>query len=323
MTDSLATTCDFYIAPADYRVDFEALRSVRETVFVLEQNVPIEEEWDELDPLCRHVLARDGEGRAIGTARMTRDGKIGRIAVLKDWRGKGVGAALLTTLLDRARSEALPEVRLNAQVAALAFYHRFGFESVGPRFMEAGIEHQAMRLHLTPVPAPPRAASDLPASAPLRVVATLAEAVTALTEAIAGGRQLLRIHSRDLDPALLGHADVLAALKTFAIDRRAAQVRVLIQDVDAARSRRNGLFDLAQRLSSCFQFRAAVEAQDLDFPAAYLVSDRGGLLYRPLAGRFEGEASACLPARARPLIEHFDAVWERARPCTEFRALGI
>ena len=147
---------DFRIEPADYQADFAALRLVRETVFVLEQNVPIEEEWDELDPLCHHVLARDNAHLPIGTGRLTPEHKIGRMAVLAEWRGRGVGDALLVALMDKARELGWPEVSLNAQVQAQPFYARHGFEPYGERFMEAGIDHQAMKRRLEPLPPPER-----------------------------------------------------------------------------------------------------------------------------------------------------------------------
>ncbi len=314
---------DFRVEPADYRFDLDALRSVRETVFVLEQRVPPEEEWDDEDPRCRHALARDDQGRPIGTGRLSLDGKIGRMAVLPDWRGRGVGAALLQHLLDLARSRGLVEVRLNAQVSALEFYRRFGFHPHGDRFMEAGIAHQAMRLALPPNEPVPRAPSDLPPSRPARTIETLDEARRALLEAIPSARSVIRIFSRDLDPDLLGDPAVLDALRAFASGRRGAEVLILVQDPAEAQRRRNGLFDLAQRLSSRFRFRAPSEPIDLDYPSGYLVCDRGGFLFRALGSRYDGEASPCLPSRARQLIAHFDPVWERARPCAEFRALGI
>ncbi|PKM05783.1 MAG: GNAT family N-acetyltransferase [Gammaproteobacteria bacterium HGW-Gammaproteobacteria-7] len=323
MTATELPSTAFFVEPADYRIDLDALRAVRETVFVIEQKVPLEEEWDEYDPVCLHVLARDTSGVPIGTARMTRDGKIGRIAVLAEWRGKGVGKAMVRSLLDQAVALGLHEVRLNAQTGALDFYRQFGFTDVGERFMEAGIEHQAMRMTLAPADPPPRAPSDLPESQPAQAFEGLNQAAEALSALIPGARQLVRIHSFDLEPGLLGQTEVLSALRAFATGQRGARVLILVQNAERARSLNNGLFDLAQRMTSCFQFRSPVEAQDMDYPAAFVVSDRGGFLYRPLHERVEGESSICLPARARQLIQRFDAAWERSRPCTEFRALGI
>ncbi len=117
---------------------------IRFEVFVDEQNVPAEIELDEYDAACVHVVARD-DGRAVGTGRLLPDGHIGRMAVLKDWRGKGVGAKMLTMLMECARARGDKEVALSAQTHALGFYKRHGFVDEGPTYLEAGILHQAMR----------------------------------------------------------------------------------------------------------------------------------------------------------------------------------
>ena len=121
-----------------------AIRTIRETVFIREQGVLEELEWDGLDPLCAHGLAWNDLGEAIGTARMQTKGIIGRMAVLKDWRGRGVGRALLQTLLDLAARQGLARVTLSAQTHALGFYERAGFYMIGEPFMDAGIPHRKM-----------------------------------------------------------------------------------------------------------------------------------------------------------------------------------
>lgn len=135
----------FHVEPVDYHAALDDLRTIRETVFVHEQNVPLSLEWDALDPQCLHVIARAEDGTAIGTGRLTPDHHIGRMAVLREWRGVGVGDALLKTLLEQAQRRGLHEVALNAQASAIGFYLRNGFTAYGDRFQEAGIEHQAMR----------------------------------------------------------------------------------------------------------------------------------------------------------------------------------
>ncbi len=122
----------------------QPIRTIRETVFIFEQAVPEELEWDGLDPLCAHVLARNEQGDAIGTARMQANGTIGRMAVLKDWRGRGVGRVLLHTLLDLAAKQGLTRVTLSAQTHAVGFYKGAGFQVVGEPFMDAGIPHRSM-----------------------------------------------------------------------------------------------------------------------------------------------------------------------------------
>ncbi|MDO8789481.1 MAG: GNAT family N-acetyltransferase [Sulfuritalea sp.] len=99
---------------------------------------------DQRDRVSRHVIARDGNGRAIGTGRLLPDGQLGRLAVLADWRGKGVGRALLERLLEEAERQDQRRLALHAQTQASGFYRRFGFVDEGPEFMEAGIPHRTM-----------------------------------------------------------------------------------------------------------------------------------------------------------------------------------
>jgi predicted GNAT family N-acyltransferase len=126
----------------------EQARQVRDAVFVAEQKVPRAIEWDEHDAVSRHVIARDADGGAIGTGRLLphgNPGHIGRMAVLADWRGKGVGRALLERLLELAAASHMQHLALHAQTQAGGFYRRFGFVEDGPEFMEAGIPHRTMR----------------------------------------------------------------------------------------------------------------------------------------------------------------------------------
>jgi len=120
---------------------------IRFTVFVEEQRVPPELEMDEDDAHCIHALAFS-EGRAVGTGRLLPDGHIGRMAVLKEWRGRGAGRALLRRLVGAARARGDRVVLLSAQVHALGFYRAEGFEPEGAVYQEAGIPHQAMRMRL-------------------------------------------------------------------------------------------------------------------------------------------------------------------------------
>ena len=125
----------------DARTD--AMR-VREAVFVVEQGVPPEIELDEWDAQCDHALALEPGGRVVGTGRLLPDGHIGRMAVLGDWRGRGVGGAILTALIERAAARGMKRLLLNAQTHAVPFYARHGFVPFGNEFMEADIPHVAM-----------------------------------------------------------------------------------------------------------------------------------------------------------------------------------
>ena len=134
----------FTIRVVDWASEEKKLRAVRTAVFVVEQNIPEELEWDTFDAVSVHALAEDREGVPIGCGRLLPDGHIGRVAVLSDWRGQGVGAALLVRLIDLAKARGDKRVLLNSQVQAMPFYARYGFAPTGEAFLEAGIPHQTM-----------------------------------------------------------------------------------------------------------------------------------------------------------------------------------
>jgi predicted GNAT family N-acyltransferase len=117
----------------------------RRAVFIEEQRIPETDEWDDSDPLCWHLLALGPKRDVVGTGRLDPAGKIGRVAVLPQYRGTGVGAAIVSRLVDLAAEQGLTQVYLNAQASALRFYERLGFQAEGPEFDEVGIPHRRMR----------------------------------------------------------------------------------------------------------------------------------------------------------------------------------
>ena len=135
-------------------MDWERARAeasrIRFKVFVEEQRVPRDMEMDEMDARCVHALAYSADGRVMGTGRLLPDGHIGRMAVLSEWRGKGIGGEMLERLVAAARERGDAEVALSAQTHALEFYRRHGFNEEGEVYEEAGIPHQVMRMILLP-----------------------------------------------------------------------------------------------------------------------------------------------------------------------------
>jgi predicted GNAT family N-acyltransferase len=120
---------------------------IRFTVFVEEQGVPRDIELDEHDAVSIHVIVFE-DAKAVATGRLLPDGHIGRMAVLKDWRGRGIGALMLKRLMNRAKERGDVEVVLSAQIHAVPFYRAHGFVPEGDEYLEAGIRHQAMRRRL-------------------------------------------------------------------------------------------------------------------------------------------------------------------------------
>ena len=138
---------NFRLTLGDWQQQRAAALAVRVQVFVHEQKVPLEEEADEMDAQSLHAVAWDVDGAPIGTGRLLPDGHIGRMAVLMEQRGCGVGAAILQALMERARQRGDRTVQLRAQVPVEGFYRRFGFVRCGEEFTEVGILHVPMRHH--------------------------------------------------------------------------------------------------------------------------------------------------------------------------------
>jgi len=137
----------FDIRQASWPDDKNVLSSIRRKVFIEEQKVPEDMEWDEYDTLSVHCIASDN-GKAVGTGRLMSNGQIGRIAVLKNYRGKGIGTAVLKFLIDQHRSRSSTPITLHAQTHAIDFYKNFGFVINGDEFDEAGIPHYEMILEV-------------------------------------------------------------------------------------------------------------------------------------------------------------------------------
>ncbi|MET9952626.1 GNAT family N-acetyltransferase [Streptomyces sp. NPDC006339] len=153
-----AGTVAYEVREALEPADRDACFAVRRAVFVEEQGVPQEIEYDTYDTTAVHVLAVRADGVPLGTGRLLHGadavgktgadasvGSLGRLAVTRAARGLGVGAALVRAIEDAARERGLAAVDLHAQTQALGFYERLGYEAYGPEFPDAGMPHRAMR----------------------------------------------------------------------------------------------------------------------------------------------------------------------------------
>ena len=155
---SAVPKASYAVRVAEDPADREACFAVRKEVFVVEQGVPQELEYDVYDAVATHVLAVREDGTPLGTGRLLYGeavaaktdgdltvGSLGRLAVTEEARGLGVGVALVRAIEDAARARGLAAVDLHAQTHALGFYERLGYEAYGPEFPDAGIPHRAMR----------------------------------------------------------------------------------------------------------------------------------------------------------------------------------
>lgn len=165
MTDN-NTNVYFSVQITDWETHQTPLKKIRETVFIKEQKVPVELEWDDMDETAYHVFAEvhfndqshNDKKLAIGTARIIINNKqahIGRMAVLPEWRGQGVGSKILKICINKCKKMQLEKIILNAQVYITKFYTNAGFDISSEEFSDAGIPHQQMTLYLAHTPSTP------------------------------------------------------------------------------------------------------------------------------------------------------------------------
>ncbi|MGH8110429.1 MAG: GNAT family N-acetyltransferase [Rhodanobacteraceae bacterium] len=346
----------FHVEVCDWAnaTDREALTNVRETVFVFEQHVPPEMEIDDDDPRCVHVLARTAGGDPVGAGRLTTSvaaparerastaapndrtqaavqdddalpdaGRIARMAVLRDWRGRGVGTALLRTLIEQARARGLPEVSLHAQCDAVPFYQRHGFSRTGAEFEEAGIAHVCMRRALAAAAGPERPSLPPPPES-IALHATSREELIVITKTLLmDAKHSMCVWVRELHPLLFNDTACLVELRRLAISGRGASIRIIAQDLTRATEEGTRLLELAQRLSSVIELRRPVEPDDLAYRSAFMCVDTGGYLFRPLEQEMVTSGATRAPGPHAVLMRLFEDVWARSEPWTELRALGI
>lgn len=295
---------------ARWDADEETLQRIRSAVFVLEQGVPRSIEWDGKDSEAGHVIA-ELDGEPVGCGRLLPEGRIGRLAVLEAYRGRGLGRLMLDALISEARKTGMAGVHLHAQANAIDFYEKAGFVAEGERFLEADIEHQNMLLELdyrewnAPVTAPYPIPFDQLAVAQARLC----------------GREL-RVLSPQLDPRVFDQEDFLDALRAFVRHSRQSQVRILVQDARAIVQRGHGLLSLARRLPSSIELRRLAEHPEWNGETQVL-RDRDSVLnlpgtesskafYRP------GDRAGCEQA-----INRFEELWRAGVVDPEFRSLSL
>lgn len=138
----------FYIKEVSWASHESALREIREQVFIVEQAVPLAVEWDAEDSQALHLLAFDKDDRAIACTRILHTGRIGRMGVLKAWRGEGVGLALLNHAILVLKKAHHRQINLSAQTHAIAFYEKAGFKVVSDAYIDVNIWHVDMQLNI-------------------------------------------------------------------------------------------------------------------------------------------------------------------------------
>ncbi|MCU7844935.1 MAG: GNAT family N-acetyltransferase [Candidatus Thiodiazotropha sp. (ex Monitilora ramsayi)] len=314
---------DFTILEAVWPKDRPYLQAVREPVFVQEQGVPLEMEWDDDDLMAYHLLAIDSEQHPIGTARLLGNGQIGRMAVLPEWRGRGVGRALLEGLLARAEASGIKKLFLHAQTSAEPFYAKAGFSPVGKVFYEADIPHRKMVLKTSDT------APFVDLSLPVLCETTdlyhlhdenenLIHAASLLRQA----RRELAVLTFNLDPPVYDQLAFLEGFKALALRSRFSRIRIILQDNTLVLQRGHRLIELAQRLPSVVEIRKPNE-DFIDLPENFLLADDCGYLHRKQSESYLGIACYHNRHRVNRLQALFDDAWESATPDRDLARLHL
>ena len=310
------------LAPAD-------VRNIRQAVFVKEQQVPPELEWDDTDEIADHYLAVLPDNTPVGVGRLfstlEETAHIGRMAVLPAYRGKGIGEILLRHMMAEAAGQ-FSEVQLSAQEHAIPFYQQSGFHVCSDFYDDAGIPHADMRCLA------PKLVSDAFGGRPTPMLlgkdgdAWLFDSertMTDLLDSVAGqARQRIWLYDRLLDHDLYDRLRFRELISTLARYHRLSEVRLLIHDDKPLVKRRHQIVELMRRIPSRIELRLVNE----DYPVEdqpFLLADREGVVFRHDFYKPEGFAKFSDSGRVRLLAESFQRMWDAGKRSLELRELPL
>ena len=323
---------DVHVLPVGWRTHEEVLRSIRGAVFVDEQGIPREIEWDGQDEDAQHFLAIDEAGQRIGCGRLLPSGQIGRMAVLPSHRARGVGRLILDAALTAAATKGLPSVFLHAQTSVVAFYQKAGFLIEGEEFEEAGIAHQSMVLELAipfeppgDVPEPQIRQAEVPAEAAassLRHHEGEGDCIDGLQDSLGWASRTIRIYSQVLDPILFDREDVIDALSAFVRRGPPSHLQLLIDSSGAIISRGHRLLELARRLDSKIEIRT-LPSDLVEDNHSCVISDEQGFFLMPDHKEYQALSNRYDPVQTSRLAERFDYLWNRSTIDPELRVLRL
>ncbi len=318
--------------PVDWVTHKEALQAIRGAVFIEEQGVPKEIEWDGEDDVSHHFMAINEAGQRVGCGRLLPSGKIGRMAVLPEYRDQGIGRQILDAAVTKASELGFRRVTLHAQLAVVEFYRKAGFLPEGGEFSEAGIPHQAMALEL---PIPFEAQNDVPRvevrpetvppeadAAEFRQFDGESESLTGLLDFLKRPSRTVRIYSQELDHALFDRADVTDLLSVFVRHGPPARLQILIHSSSGIVSRGHQLLELARRLDSKIEIRKVPGELATD-RASFVLADERGYFLLPDHREYQAMANAYDPVESERLAERFDYLWDRSEADPDLRVLRL
>ena len=299
------------VETVSWNTNGDTLCAIRGKVFIEEQGVPEAIERDGKDVHAMHFLLTLGT-EPVGCGRLLKDGKVGRMAVLPEHRGQGLGAELLHAITGYARDHGYKRLYLHSQAHATDFYAAAGFAPIGEAFEEAGIPHRAMELLI-----------DYSAVQGFVRCVDYPEPFATLAVNLAGtARRHLRIYSQRLDHEVFDRQELSAAMAALVRRGRQSDIRILVNDARSMVSRGHRLLELSRRLSSSISIRILDDHPRIP-EATYLLRDNNGVLYKPQEMGENGFFEPDSRASAKRFLEEFDTLWHWGRTDPRLRQLTL
>lgn len=309
-----------------------AARHLRERVFIEEQGVPAELEWDSTDEIAEHFVGFNDRDDVVAVGRLypsvVETGRIGRMAVAPQQRGQGTGRALLREIM-RAGAQRYNVLCLSAQEQAVPFYERCGFHLCSDTYEEAGLPHRDMRCvapGLIVRADSPAQDAEFPMLLGRDDGSWLYSDVrdwTQLAHTLAGqASQRLWIYDRLLEHDRYDAEFFCDELSRLARRHRATEIRILIQDDRPLVERRHRVVQLMQRLPSSISLKLINPNYPFD-EHAFILADNDGLLFRHDWSAPAGFANFSASGRVRLLAEQYQRQWDYGKASVELRQLPL
>ena len=288
----------YAIKIADWQEDHNALCALRTEVFIQEQGINEADEWDTLDNDAIHIVA-ECEEKIIACLRLLKHGKITRMAVKKSFRNRGVGRALIEATEREALALGLIQLKADAQIEALKFYQKLGFEIVSDVFIDAGIPHQSILKNL----------NTEKLDYGIKRFDIVETAQVALIEAVNSGSRRVDILTEELKPELYDNAEFEKALSLIARRDRKSVVRILIKNTQNIHGHTHRIINLAKRLPSKILIKKLLTEEISDPRMGYCCVDSSHLVYFNDETLFIGFNNPTAKAESQSLLDEFEHLW--------------
>lgn len=310
------------IIPTHWHTHSAELAEIRAQVFMQEQGVSAKDEWDGLDEQATHFLVMDA-GQAIGCARLLVaevQGQavfhIGRVALLKPWRGQGIGQRLMREVIQYCRAQdRRKSIDLYAQCERQSFYQALGFVAQGEVFMDAGMPHIRMVYETSSEPTEHKTPG-------VHLLESLGEFQQQSLALVKCTRRQLAIFSRSLDPQVYDTEAMAQAIADLARTSRYTRIQLLVKDTAPLIEQGHRLARLCQRLPTSISLRKLLREPEKG-NRGFILSDARGLMYKNDEDAYRGFIDQDAPAQVKRLREEFDQLWQFAEPEPRLQLLHL